>query len=399
MNLEPDDPFAQIFVGNKDAIVLLRHNDCTIIDANPAAITLFGMGNDKLVGTCILSLIEMVTPRRLPDKPCWDDIKDTLCSGARLYAKKAVGSQTIVSLHAIDLNYHGKKSVYCKLRNISETYRIEEETRSIYTQLMHTNKMTALGTLASGIAHEINNPNNYILFNARILLDTWPDMARILQEYYIENGDFSVGGLPFSEMAMTIPDLLSAILDGGERIGAIVSNLKDFARPDSTAPSEYVDINDAVNKAVSILSHKIRKTTSHFSSSPDESIPRMRGSRHKIEQVLVNLLMNALEALSSREQAVSISTSFDPKTESVVIRVSDCGIGIPPEMIDRVTEPFFTTKLGQGGSGLGLYISYSIVKEHGGELTFESEAGRGTIVTVTLPAADRHSIARESGHA
>lgn len=399
MNQDPNDPFTQIFMGNKDAIVLLRHDDCTIIDANPAAILLFGMGSDKLVGTCILTLIEMGTPRRMPDKPCWDDVKNTLCSGIRLYAKKAVGSQTIISIRAIDLVYHGEKAVYCKLRNISETYRIEEETRSIYTQLMYTNKMTALGTLASGIAHEINNPNNYILFNARILLDTWPDMARILHEYYNENGDFSVGGLPFSEMSMTIPDLLSAILDGGERISAIVSNLKDFARQDSTASSDDVNINDAVNRAVSILSHKIRKTTSHFNSSPDESIPHVRGSKHKIEQVIVNLLMNALEAISSREQAVSISTSFDPKTESVVIRVSDCGIGIPPEMIDRVTEPFFTTKLSQGGSGLGLYISYSIIKEHGGELTFESEVGRGTIVTVTVPAADRHSIALENCHA
>ncbi|MBI5141997.1 MAG: GHKL domain-containing protein [Nitrospirae bacterium] len=393
------DPFTQIFMGNKDAIVLLRRDNCTVIDANPAAALLFGIAAGQLAGTNLLSLIEMGGPRKIPDKPCWDEVNKILCSGMRVYAKKSVGSQTIVSLHAIDLDYHGEKAVYCKLRNISETYRIEEETRSIYTQLMYTNKMTALGTLASGIAHEINNPNNYILFNARILLDTWPDMARILQEYYSENGDFSVGGLPFSEMSMTIPDLLSAILDGGERISAIVSNLKDFARQDSAAPSDDVDINDAVNRAVSILSHKIRKTTSHFNSSLDESIPPVRGSRHKIEQVIVNLLMNALEAISAREQTVSISTAFEPASDSIVIRVSDCGAGIPAEMIDRVTEPFFTTKLNQGGSGLGLYISYSIVREHGGEMKFESEAGRGTIVTVTLPATDRHSIAAESAHA
>jgi hypothetical protein len=271
------------------------------------------------------------------------------------------------------------------IRDISERKRTEEEAKAIQAKLIHTNKMTALGTLVSGIAHEINNPTSFIMSNAQLFSDIWRDVFRILHNYYQENGDFLIGDMSFSELRAQMPKLLGSISKGTERIKSIVDALKNFARADIVGLNEKVYVNEVVETAMLFLSSTVKKSTDNFSIEYGENIPPVKGNTQQLEQVVVNLVMNALQALEDRSRAVRVSTFYERETDYVVICVKDEGVGVPEDIIDRIIEPFFTTKIDKGGTGLGLSISHAIIKDHKGTMEFESKKGNGTTVLVKLP--------------
>jgi polar amino acid transport system substrate-binding protein len=134
----------------------------------------------------------------------------------------------------------------------------------------------------------------------------------------------------------------------------------------------------------------INKSTIDFSVNYGTNLPKVRGNSHRLEQVVINLIQNACQALPDVRKGVFLSTSYDEKTPSIVVRVQDEGVGIPTEVLSHITDPFFTTKSNSGGIGLGLSISSRIVKEHGGTLTFASEPGKGTIAEIILPLSHVH---------
>ncbi|ACH39926.1 periplasmic substrate-binding histidine kinase [Citrifermentans bemidjiense Bem] len=269
-------------------------------------------------------------------------------------------------------------------REIAERRQVEEELRLNQQQLVQADKMAALGVLVSGVAHEINNPTGLILLEVPILKRFHADAVKILERFYEENGDFTCGGLPYSRMRQEIPRSLEKIQDAGKRIKRIVADLKDFARRDETDCNEILDLNAAAKAAVRLVEPTIHKATTRFSAEYRKSLPRIRGNRQRIEQVLVNLILNACQALPDPERAIELTTWHDAFRDAVVLRLRDEGAGIAPEHLSRLTDPFFTTKQDQGGTGLGLSVSAGIVKEHGGILQFESN-GEGTTVTLTLP--------------
>lgn len=270
-------------------------------------------------------------------------------------------------------------------RDASERKRIEEQAKLHQQQLMQAGKMVALGTLVSGVAHEINNPNNFIMLNAPLLKEIWEHIMPILNEYYEEKGSFAIGGTRYPEMRERIPRLLSGITDGSKRIQQIVEDLRDFVRRDASDMSQPVDVNAVLRSAISLLSNMINKSTSHFSIKYGDNLPKLRGNSHRLEQVIINLIQNACQALPEVRRGISLSTACDEKTSCIVVKVQDEGVGIPPDVLPRIADPFFTTKSDSGGIGLGLSISSRIVKEHGGTLTFTSEPGKGTIAEMTLP--------------
>ncbi|MDA8106599.1 MAG: PAS domain S-box protein [Nitrospiraceae bacterium] len=270
--------------------------------------------------------------------------------------------------------------------DITEKMKLQEEAKFIQTKLIQANKMTALGTLVSGVAHEINNPNNFILFNTQLLAASWEDIIRRLSESHGEEVDFPVGGLPYSEMKEIIPKLLSGISEGSRRIKSIVGGLKSFARQESARMDSCIEINKVVTASAAILANQTAKCTDRFHLDFAEDLPPVKGNAQQLEQVIINLLMNALHALNDRSKGIWISTASDDVARCVIIRVKDEGLGMTAEVLERIMEPFFTTRLEQGGTGLGLSISYSIIKDHGGSLKFDSLPGCGTTVTVTLPA-------------
>lgn len=260
----------------------------------------------------------------------------------------------------------------------------EQEKKEILEEAMRAGNLRLLGQLSAGMAHEINNPNNFILSNAELLADIWRDTSLVLAEYHRENGDFSLAGLSFTETREHVPVMIRSIVAGSYRIKNIVDDLKNFSRQDRNS-FELFDINRSVENSVRMLSAPIRKATRNFTTRLDESIPLVRGAASKVEQVVINLILNALEALQTNDRSIRIATFFDEKAKHVVVEVRDEGSGMPPEIRNRIVEPFFTTKSSEGGTGLGLSIAYSIIKEHNGTMLFTSEPGEGTIVQVRLP--------------
>jgi PAS domain S-box-containing protein len=274
------------------------------------------------------------------------------------------------------------------IRNLTAHKQLQETTRQQELQLIQANKMTALGTLVSGVAHEINNPNQAVLMNARVLADAWDDAVGILDTYAQENGTFILGGLPYTEMRDTIPALVREVHDGALRIERIIDDLRDFARPRVRGAHTVVQVNDAVQRALRLLAHLIKRRTDRLHVDLGQDIPPVPGDTQHVEQIVVNLLTNALEALPDRQRGVTVTTAFDAAERCVRLEVRDEGEGIRPEHLARLCDPFFTTKQESGGTGLGLAITSSLVRLHGGRLTFASEPGQGTCALVTLPCPE-----------
>jgi polar amino acid transport system substrate-binding protein len=264
---------------------------------------------------------------------------------------------------------------------------MEEQAKVHQQQLMQTGKMVALGTLVSSVGHEINNPNNFIMLNAPLLKEAWEHVLPILDDYCEKDRDFTIGSVRYAEMRDRIPRLLSGISDGSKRINEIVEDLRGFLRRDASDLNQSVDVSAVLRSAISLLSNMIHKSTSHFSVSYGDNLPKLRGNSHRLEQVFINLIQNACQALPDIRRGISLSTFYNEERHSIVVKVQDEGLGIPPDILPHITDPFFTTKSDSGGIGLGLSISSRIIKEHGGTLVFASEPGQGTIAEITLPVS------------
>jgi PAS domain S-box-containing protein len=281
-------------------------------------------------------------------------------------------------------------------RDVTERKQIEELAKVHQQQLMQAGKMVALGTLVSSVGHEINNPNNFIMLNVPLLKEAWEHVLPILDEYCEKDRDFTIGSVRYTEMRDRIPRLLSGISDGSKRINEIVEDLRSFLRRDASDMNQSVDVNAILRSAISLLSNMIKKSTSHFSVNYGNNLPKLKGNSHRLEQVIINLIQNACQALPDIRRDIALSTSYDEKTPSIVLRVQDEGVGIPSDVLPHITDPFFTTKSNSGGIGLGLSISSRIIKEHGGTLVFASEPGKGTLAEITLPVSQPNHHSREA---
>ena len=270
-------------------------------------------------------------------------------------------------------------------RDLTEKKRAEERERVHEQELFQASKLASLGTLVSGIAHEINNPNNFIRLNVQNLKEFWQDLRLLLDQAGATDGSLALRGIPIGAARGMVDDLLSGIEEGSKRIEKLLKNLRDFARGDDGELTEEVDVNAATDSAVLMTRNLIQKSTDSFSIRQAGGLPAIRGNQHQIEQAVINLVTNACQALPSRDRKVAVTTSLDG--DWILIEVEDDGIGIPPENIARVTDPFFTTKRANGGSGLGLAVTSRIVLNHGGTIRFNSQIGAGTRVCIRLPAA------------
>lgn len=279
--------------------------------------------------------------------------------------------------------------------DITDQKRSEERARRQQRQLLQADKMVSLGILVSGVAHEINNPNHFIMSHTGPLLKAWKQAEPILSRYDEEVGGFALAGMPFSEARGKIPGMYSAILDGSKRISAIVDELRDYAREHPEEQRETIQINHVLKSALTLLANMVKHSTERFEVIYGRKLPPVMGSYQRLEQVVINLVQNACQSLPDRKSGIRITTKHDRDTGSVVLEVKDEGVGIAEENMDRIMDPFFTTKRNAGGSGLGLSISSSIAMEHGGTLTLTSTEGAGTTATMSLPEGKRDVIVEE----
>ena len=285
-------------------------------------------------------------------------------------------------------NDEGKLLYYDGLINdITERKIAEELTEIKQKQLIQADKMISIGTLTTGIAHEINNPNNFILINVSVLSRVWNDIQPILNEYYNENGDFLLGGMVYSNSAEKIKNSIDGIFKGAVRIQKITQGLTNFAKKeDDEFTYDYdTDINEVIENAIMLTASLIKKSTVNFIVNYNKEIPKIKGNLQQLEQVIINLITNACHALTDTSNKIEIITNYNSDKKIVTIDVEDEGKGIEQEKLKHIFDPFYTTKREEGGTGLGLYISYNIIKRHGGELKVNSEIGKKTIFSVILP--------------
>lgn len=396
---ESEERFRQIFEQSEDAIVLLSPADGRILDVNPTAERIFGHGKDHLIGkgTDALCADDCAATLR---RAIGEIANDGLAGGIDVLSARVPGrGERILSFRGKKMRLGGEEVVFTTFRDVTRRVQIEKEAKDIQARLIHANRMTSLGMLVTSVAHEINNPNNFILMNGRLIRHAWDELQPALHALYEGNGDFSVCKESYPEIEQQLPGQIEAIIEGARRISGIVDNLKNFGRDEQGRPAGAVDINAVVRLSISILNHHIARCTRHFSVDLPDGLPKVRGEARQLEQVVLNLVQNALQALPDPDRSVRVSTSADRERGEVMIRVADTGSGFPPEVGARIMEPFFTTRLDQGGTGLGLAISAAIVKDYGGSIEFSSEPGSGTVFTVHLRAlTDRDPSPSEVRH-
>ena len=259
----------------------------------------------------------------------------------------------------------------------------ELETRQ--KQLLQADKMASLGFLVSGIAHELNNPNGLLLLNIPLLVAAFKEMHPVLEKHFEDHGDFKVAGLPYSRMRDEIPLILEETNDAARHIKTIVEDLRDFSRQ-SVDEMEKTDINDIATNAARLVRTSMEKATHNFHVELQEGLPPVLANAQRIEQVVINLLLNACQALEDPKGAIHLITGFQSQNSVVYLKVMDEGVGIEEEHLPHLTDPFFTTKRSVGGTGLDLSVSAGIVLNHNGSLTFDSRPGQGTTATLQLPA-------------
>lgn len=280
----------------------------------------------------------------------------------------------------------GKEEHLCFfVRDVTRRKKAEEDAQLRQRQLIQADKMRSLGLLVAGVAHEINNPNGLIVLNTPILKDALQDSISILDDHWKQNGDFDLGGFPYSRMRTQLFFHLDEIIQSANRINRIVEDLKEFSRPRGPDISESFDLNRVAQSAVRLMESAIRKATCRFVAEYDRHSLLIQGNSQRIEQVIVNLLLNACQAMADSNKSIQITTRLRPNKPKAIVEIRDEGIGIQEEHLSHITEPFFTTQWNKGGTGLGLAISSDIVKEHGGSLSFNSTVGAGTTVILELP--------------
>jgi two-component system NtrC family sensor kinase len=239
--------------------------------------------------------------------------------------------------------------------------RMVEELEARQEQIIHSRKIASLGTLVSGVAHELNNPINNII----LTIDTLVGGRKVTGE----------------RRAALLEDILAQAI----RASGIVKNLLDFSRAETSAV-QNVNIPQLLKETFQIAGNQITlsKINLHQDLAPD--LPEVRGNRQGLQQVLLNLIINAVQAMPGGGD-LTVRAAQD-KNKRMIITVQDTGVGISDEHLPHIFDPFFTTKEVGRGTGLGLSVSHGIIKKHGGRITVESSIGKGSTFTVVLPTQE-----------
>ena len=241
-----EERFRQLFEQNEEPQFLFRSGTSEILDVNSAAERVYGYSREELLRGGVSLFVPPEGAQRVLRRHRRHPARAAGLNVERTTHVRKDGTRIVVSLRGKSICTESEQVTYCSFRDITTRIRMEEEAKLHQAQLIHANRMSSLGTIVSGVAHEVNNPNNLVMFNAPMILSAWDDAVPVLDAYFRENGDFSLGGLPYSEMREVVPRLAPGISDASARIKAIVGNLKDFARQDTPNEHAPVQINDVV---------------------------------------------------------------------------------------------------------------------------------------------------------
>ncbi len=373
----------------QDAIIMINEEG-KVTYWNQAAEKIFGFSGEETRGR---KLHEIIIPARYKGAHLegFQSFQETgkgkaIGKTVELAGLRKNGEEFPLELSLSSIKIKGSWHAVGTIRDITKRKKAEEKERIHREQLAHKDRMSSLGIMASGIGHEINNPNNFVMMNIMLIQEMWRDINQFVREGEQALGEKEIGGLPFQEAMRTIPQLIADILEGSSRIEKIVTGMRDFALMEKSRYDEEVKIGKIISSSEILIKGLLKKSTKNFRINLGQ-IPPVNGNFQKLEQVMVNLLTNACHSLTDPDQAIEISAFHDKARGLVIIKVLDEGKGMEPETLRRVNEPFFTTKHDSGGTGLGGAISFEIIKDHGGVIEYSSEPGKGTTVTIILPEA------------
>ncbi len=350
--------FRSLIENAPDGVAIMRWP--TILFVNPAAARMLGFKSpQQAVGASILSRLEPTEAERASERV------EQRMHGARLgsteyRSRDTEGRELTVEISAIPIEYEGAPAVLAFARDVTER-------KAMLAQLMEADKLAAVGTLAAGVAHEINNPLAYLMLNLEFLIRELPKLV----------GDPS-----------RLDPMLKRLREtkqGAERVKTIVRDLQTFTRKHDGIYGP-VDLEAAVEAALHMARHEIRHRARI--DKQIEPLPPVHGNATRLEQLFLNLLINAAHAvqdLDPQRNVIEVSLQRGA-ADTVVAKVKDNGIGMSKDVLKRVFDPFFTTKPTGVGTGLGLPICHGIVGAAGGDIQIESEPGAGTCVTVVLRA-------------
>jgi|GEM_PF-2153457 len=376
--------FRSIFEGSVIGIIL-TDREGQVLAANPAFQKMLGYSETELISR---SVEEMSHPE---DWRPESRLLKELVTGRREHFQlekrflRKDGSAIWARLTVFLVDQGQAKFPLSMIEDITARKEAEAQAKLHQDQLLQADKMVALGTLVSGVAHEINNPITFVMLNAPILDSIWQELIPILEEYRRLKGEVRIGRFSLDQLKEKVPLLLSDISQGARRVKAIVTDLKNYARSSPADLKEQVDLNQALKSAATLVANLIKKATGRFDLNCQPGLPLFPGNGQQVEQVIINLLVNACQATLRPELPLSAVTYHDRARNAVVVEIEDQGIGIEPGILKRITDPFFTTKRDSGGTGLGLAVSARIVENHGGMIAFHSRPGKGTRVAVRFP--------------
>jgi PAS domain S-box-containing protein len=335
--------------------------------------------------------LQLITPRDLmmgvfgPDtikqaEPVWQAALERGDSHFRFEYQDLEGSwfQTNVAMMELD----GKPAFMIMNFDITELKRAQSE-------MYRADKMAALGQVIAGVTHEINNPNNFIYFNLPILRRYIEAITPLLEQRLAAEPDLKILNMPGQVFLEDVLKLLENMEHGSARITGIVSDLKHYVRSDEDQERKAVPVAHAIERVMTLVGKQVRKMVKRLDVETADGLPLVEINEGKIEQVLINLLINAGQAADKDDSWVKLSARPAAGAPGwVELVVEDNGAGIPENDLEQVFEPFFSSKGRDQGTGLGLSISHRIIEEHGGRIGVESTPGEGTRFTVLLPAAN-----------
>ncbi len=249
--------------------------------------------------------------------------------------------------------------------------KMAEELESRQAQLLQSRKMASLGTLTSGVAHELNNPLNNISLTAETLLMDYKD-------------------LPDQEME----DLLKEIMEQAERGSHVVKNLLEFSRTNRGGGQlSPIKPRELIEGTLKLVKNQLLVSGIELETHYDEGLPLLKGKRHDLEQALLNILVNAIQAMPGGGRITVRASRTD---EMVCLEIADTGVGIKQEDLNHIFDPFFTTKPVGQGTGLGLSLTYGIIRSHGGHIEVKGAEGKGTTFSIYLPIAQEQQEAEQA---
>ena len=363
-----EERYRALFEQATDGIGVVRLSDHHLVEANNKACEILGVEQQECINRDIRELFRPATARTQTEELI---APDGQTSGEQELAIKTPQGQAVpVSVSFTPLSTDGEQVMIMSLRDLSVRKQLEAEREEMQRQLYQSSKLASIGELSAGVAHEINNPLNGIINFAQLLKDE---------------------ETPRSEFER---QMIDGIIDEGERIAQIVRGLLTFARAE-THELRQVHFAESIKTSIALFGHQFEKDGITVKIDLDPDLPLVRADASRLRQVVLNLISNAYHALKAKQVDPNEGKLFritarraGKNGELVRIEFYDNGVGIKRKDLGKVFDPFFTTRRETGGTGLGLSVSFGIIRDFGGTIKVESEEGKFTRFIIELSAIE-----------